>query len=164
MAPENRPLSTCSPACCALLPVEHLLLTGRVYGFSRKETHSRTEQLLRVLSLADGRNTFAVSCSHGMRKKTALAMALMPNPRVLLLDEPFEALDPVTSKTLRDLLVAIAARGATVFLTSHILSVVERIAHQFVMIRAGKIVWNSSAGDLPRPLEDLYFDLAEEPL
>jgi ABC-2 type transport system ATP-binding protein len=120
--------------------------------------------LLRLLNLEGGRNTFAASCSHGMRKKTALAMALLPNPRVLFLDEPFEAIDPVTSKIMRDLLVMLASRGATVFLTSHILSVVERIATQFVMIRAGKIVWNSSAQQLPRPLEDLYFDLAEQPV
>src|SRR5579863_4409250 len=143
---------------------EHLLLTGKVYGLSGDETHSRTGQLLRLLNLQDGRNTFAASCSHGMRKKTALAMALLPNPRVLFLDEPFEAIDPVTSKIMRGLLVMLASRGATVFLTSHILSVVERIATQFVMIRAGKIVWNSSAQQLPRPLEDLYFDLAEQPV
>jgi len=65
---------------------------------------------------------------------------------------------------MRDLLVAVAARGVTVFLTSHILPVVERIAHQLVIIRGGKMVWNSSAGQLPGSLEDLYFDLAESPV
>ena len=59
---------------------EHLLLTGRIYGLGRTETRSRLEQLLRTLDLDHGRRTFAVSCSHGMRKKTALAMALLPNP------------------------------------------------------------------------------------
>jgi ABC-2 type transport system ATP-binding protein len=143
---------------------EHLLLTGRIYGLSRETTRARIEQLLSALSLAHGRDTFAGHCSHGMRKKTAFAMALLPNPEVLFLDEPFEAIDPVTSKTMRDLLVTAAGRGITVFLTSHILSVVERIANQFVMIRGGKMVWNSSSQDLPRSLEDLYFDLAEEPV
>jgi len=143
---------------------EHLLLTGRIYGLSREITRARVEQLLSALSLAHGRDTFAGQCSHGMRKKTAFGMALLPNPEVLFLDEPFEAIDPVTSKTMRDLLVTAAGRGITVFLTSHILSVVERIANQFVMIRGGKSVWNSSSQDLPRSLEDLYFDLAEEPV
>jgi ABC-2 type transport system ATP-binding protein len=143
---------------------EHLLLTGQIYGLSRDTTWARVEQLLSALSLAHGRDTFAGHCSHGMRKKTAFAMALLPNPEVLFLDEPFEAIDPVTSKTMRDLLVTAAGRGITVFLTSHILSVVERIANQFVMIRGGKMVWNSSSQDLPRSLEDLYFDLAEEPV
>jgi ABC-2 type transport system ATP-binding protein len=143
---------------------EHLELTGRIYGLSREATHSRTAQLLRALNLAEGRDTFAGHCSHGMRKKTAFAMALLPNPEVLFLDEPFEAIDPVTSKIMRDLLVAVAARGVTVFLTSHILPVVERIAHQLVIIRGGKMVWNSSTDQLPGSLEELYFDLAESPV
>jgi len=143
---------------------EHLLLTGSVYGVGRQETRARTEQLLRALSLEQGRNTFAAACSHGMRKKTAFAMALLPNPRVLFLDEPFEAIDPVTSKIMRDLLVSAAQCGITVFLTSHVLSVVEQIATQLIMIRSGKIVWNSTPSELPQALEQHYFDLVEAPV
>jgi ABC-2 type transport system ATP-binding protein len=143
---------------------EHLLLTGDVYGVPRAETKSRTAQLLHALSLEHGRNTFAASCSHGMRKKTSFAMALLPNPRVLFLDEPFEAIDPVTSKIMREMLQSVARRGVTVFLTSHILSVVEEIATQLAMIRKGKLVWDSPAGDLPQTLEQLYFDLVEAPV
>jgi ABC-2 type transport system ATP-binding protein len=96
-----------------------------------------------------------------MRKKTSFAMALLPNPAVLFLDEPFEAVDPVTSKAMRGIRAQAAARGVTVFLTSHILAVVEEIASQFVMIRGGRLVWNSTREELPRKLEDLYFELAE---
>ena len=103
----------------------------------RDETRARTNQLLHALSLEHGRRTFAAACSHGMRKKTAFAMALLPNPEVLFLDEPFEAIDPVTAKIMRDLLQSVSRHGVTVFLTSHILSMVERIAHQIVMIRKG---------------------------
>jgi ABC-2 type transport system ATP-binding protein len=143
---------------------EHLLLTGSVYGLEKKETRSRTAQLLHALSLEHGRHTFAAACSHGMRKKTAFAMALLPNPRVLFLDEPFEAVDPVTSKIMRDLLESAARHGITIFLTSHILSVVEQIATQLVMIRKGKIVWDSPAAELPQALEQHYFDLVEAPV
>lgn len=142
---------------------EHLLLTADIYGLERQEARGRIDQLLRVLGLAQGRKTFASQGSHGMRKKTSFAMALLPSPEVLFLDEPFEAVDPATSKIMRDLLVSAARRGITVFLTSHILPVVERIADQFIMIRGGKIVWNSTASGLPRPLEDLYLELAEPP-
>ena len=142
---------------------EHLLLTADIYGLAKPQARERIDQLLRVLSLTATRHTFAGAGSHGMRKKTAFAMALLPNPEVLFLDEPFEAIDPATSKIMRDILVAAAARGITVFLTSHILPVVERIAHQFVMIRGGKIVWDSPAAELPRALEDLYLELAEPP-
>jgi len=143
---------------------EHLLLTGDVYGVGRSETRRRTDQLLHALSLEHGRHTFAASCSHGMRKKTAFAMALLPNPRVLFLDEPFEAIDPVTSKIMRDLLQSVARRGVTVFLTSHILLVVEQIATRLIMIRKGKIVWNSPTAELPQSLEQHYFDLVEAPV
>jgi ABC-2 type transport system ATP-binding protein len=142
---------------------EHLLLTAQVYGLSRQQAHERIEQLLRVLSLTGGRHTFAAQGSHGMRKKTAFAMALLPNPEVLFLDEPFEAIDPATSKVMRELLVSAAARGITVFLTSHILPEVERIAHRFIMIREGTIVWNSPAAELTGSLEELYLELAEPP-
>ena len=73
---------------------EHLLLSGPIYGLSAHETRARTGQLLHALGLEDGRNTFAAQCSHGMRKKTALALALLHNPSVLFLDEPFEGIDP----------------------------------------------------------------------
>ena len=142
---------------------EHLFLTGDIHGLNREETHMRTTQLLRALDLEHGRQIFASRCSSGMRKKTALAMALIHNPPVLFLDEPFEAIDPLTSRTISQILSRIASRGSTVFLTSHILSTIERMATQFVVIRNGRIVWNSTAGELPRPLEDLYFDLIDTP-
>ena len=143
---------------------EHLLLTGRVYGLPGHQAQTRAAQLLHALSLTEGRDTFAGHCSHGMRKKTAFAMALLPSPQVLFLDEPFEAIDPVTAKIMQDLLIKVAGHGVTVFLTSHILSMAERIANRFIMIRAGKIVWNSFAEELPRSLEDHYFDLVESPV
>jgi ABC-2 type transport system ATP-binding protein len=143
---------------------EHLQLTAQIYGLAKQESQARTEQLLRVLRLSDTRDTFAAHGSHGMRKKTAFAMALLPNPEVLILDEPFEAIDPATSKTMHEILVTAAARGITVFLTSHILLAVERIAGQFVIIREGKIVWNSTAAELPGSLEELYLELAEPPV
>ncbi len=147
----------------ALTIEEHLMLTGPIYGLGKQETRDRAAQLLRILVLEEGRDRFIDQCSYGMRKKTALAMALLPNPRVLFLDEPFEGIDPVTSKTIRDLLGSIARRGVTVFLTSHILSIVERLATEILMIRHGRIVFNSSTDRMPQSLEDLYFELVEAP-
>ncbi len=140
---------------------EHLELTGAVYKIRSDETRSRTRQLLRVLRLEPFGDTFIYQCSYGTKKKTALAMALLPNPRVLFLDEPFEGVDPVTSDTLRQLLRAVAAKGVTVLLTSHILSMVDRVADAVVLINHGKIVWQSRVSELPKGLEDLYFELVE---
>ncbi len=143
---------------------EHLELTGEIYGLDAAIARERTERLLAVLGLTAGRRTFARSCSHGMRKKTAFAMALLPNPEVLFLDEPFEAVDPVTSAVMAGVLQKAASRGVTVFLTSHILAMAGRIADQFVIIRGGRIVLNSTAAELMRPLEELYFEHAEAPV
>ena len=143
---------------------EHLSLIGDVYGLGKQVTRERGNQLLRALSLEHGRDTFAAACSHGMRKKTAFAMALLPNPEVLFLDEPFEAIDPVTSKIMRDLLQSVAARGIAVFFTSHVLSTVEQIATQLILIRKGRIVWDTPAAEVPVPLERHYFDLVEAPV
>ncbi len=143
---------------------EHLELTGEIYGLDAAVARERRERLLAVLGLTAGRRTFARSCSHGMRKKTAFAMALLPNPEALFLDEPFEAVDPVTSAVMAGVLQKAASRGVTVFLTSHILAMAGRIADQFVIIRGGRIVLNSTAAELARPLEELYFEHAEAPV
>ncbi len=143
---------------------EHLQLTGDIYGLDAATTRERIARLLLVLGLAAGRRTFARSCSHGMRKKTAFAMALLPNPEALFLDEPFEAVDPVTSSVMAGVLQKAAARGVTVFLTSHILPMASRIADQIIIVRAGRVVLNSPASELTRSLEDLYFELAEAPV
>lgn len=149
----------------SLTVAEHLRLTGDVWGLPPRETGRRSDELLAALSLEHGARTFAGECSHGMRKKTALAMALLPNPRALFLDEPFEGIDPVTSKTIRELLRMLAARGVTIFLTSHILSIVEEIATQVVFIRQGEKVWDSPPAGLPAAsLEAHYFDLVEAPV
>jgi ABC-2 type transport system ATP-binding protein len=147
----------------ALTVEEHLELCGPVYGLSHQETRARAGALLRILGLEKGRYTYLDQCSHGMRKKTALAMALLHNPRVLMLDEPFEGIDPVSSVTIRDLLIAVSGRGIAVFLTSHALAMIPQLATEVMMIRGGQVVFHSAAAELARPLEELYFDLVETP-
>ena len=146
----------------ALTIVEHLELTGAVYQLKRTEVRSRIDQLLSLLRLEHAKDNFIHQCSYGMKKKTALAMALLPNPRALFLDEPFEGIDPVTAETIRLQLRATARRGITILLTSHILSLVDRVADQVVMINHGRVLHNSPVTDLPQTLENLYFGLIEQ--
>jgi ABC-2 type transport system ATP-binding protein len=145
----------------SLTIAEHLELIGAVYRLEKNEMRRRSDQLLQILDLERGRDAFLHECSYGMKKKTALAMALLPNPRALFLDEPFEGVDPITAQTLRDLLRAIARRGVTVLLTSHILPLVDRVADQVVMINRGEIVLDSAVAELPGKLEDLYFEMVQ---
>ena len=138
---------------------EHLALCGDVYGLDRDRTEDRTDELLEYLALEHGRRTFIDQCSHGMRKKTALAMAVIHDPEVLFLDEPFEGLDIATARAIQGMLLALAERGVTVLLTSHVFSLVEAVASQAVFIRRGKAVWRT---DSPKDLEAAYFEHVEE--
>lgn len=147
----------------ALTVEEHLRLTGSVYGVPRRAVQDRTDRLLHLLDLEHGRHTLAENCSHGMRKKTALAMALLPEVEALFLDEPFEAIDPVTSRTIRDLLVSLSRQGVTIFLTSHILPLAEQMATRVLLMREGQMAWTGTPTELPTSLEDLYLDLIDAP-
>ena len=143
---------------------EHMMMCGPVYGLSRNETESRAEQLLNYLDLWSDRHAFVDQSSFGMKKKCALAMALIHNPRILFLDEPFEGIDPVVSRTIKDLLILMAGKGITVFLTSHILEIVERLVHSFAVIRHGEVVCARTMKetiDAGQTLEDVYFQHVE---
>jgi ABC-2 type transport system ATP-binding protein len=145
---------------------EHLELCGRLYGLDREESATRASQLLRHLDLEQGKRTEVEKASFGMRKKCALAMALMHNPRVLFLDEPFEGIDPGSSRNIKDLLAALAERGVAVFLTSHILEIVERLATRFALIVHGEVVCSQTIAELGRSgttLEQLYLAHAGKP-
>jgi len=145
---------------------EHLELSGPLYGLSRQETRARAIQLLRHLDLERESGTYIDQASYGMRKKCALAMALLHNPRILFLDEPFEGIDPGSSRNIKDLLIALADKGVTVFVTSHILEVVERLIEQFAIIIRGDIVYCQTVAEVKRAgmtLEDVYFKYAGKP-
>ena len=145
---------------------EHLELSGPLYGLSRAETRARAIELLRHLDLERESGTYIDQASYGMRKKCALAMALLHNPRVLFLDEPFEGIDPGSSRNIKDLLVALADKGVTVFVTSHILEVVERLIEQFAIIIRGEVVCCQAVEEVKRSgmtLEDVYFKYAGKP-
>ncbi len=119
---------------------EYLTFIGRMYLLPRPTVKDRTEELLAMMGLAGEEKKLALEYSHGMRKKLALAAALLPNPELLFLDEPFEGVDAVASRVLRDTLKRAVERGATVFLTSHVLEIVEKLCTHVGIIVAGKRV------------------------
>jgi ABC-2 type transport system ATP-binding protein len=138
---------------------EHLMMCGPIYGLTHKETEHRALQLLKYLDLRESRNVYVDQASSGMRKKCSLAMALLHNPSVLFLDEPFEGIDPVSSRNIKDLLLLLASRGATIFLTSHILEVVERLVQSFAIIVGGEIVCSQTVEETLRAgqtIEELF--------
>ncbi len=127
---------------------EHLTMVGSVYGLNKNDSESRSRDLLNVLGLWDDRGTLAGDSSHGMRKKLALAMALIHGPSILFLDEPFEGVDPLAGKVLRKLLQRMSEKGTTIFLTSHILEIIEKLVDHVAIIADGEIALSASLADL----------------
>lgn len=123
---------------------EYLTFVGRIHLMPRDTIRSRSQELLSVLGLQHEDKKLALEYSHGMKKKLALAAALLPNPDLLFLDEPFEGVDAVTSRVIRDLLAGFVARGSTVFLTSHVLEIVERLCTHVGIIVKGQLVQQAS--------------------
>lgn len=127
---------------------EYLTFVGRMYLLPHATIQRRTEELLEIMNLQSEGKKLALEYSHGMRKKLALAAALLPNPELLFLDEPFEGVDAVASRVLRDTLQQAVDRGATVFLTSHVLEIVERLCTHVGIIAQGKLVHQGTLAEL----------------
>ena len=144
---------------------EYLTFVGRMYSMDLPTIKQRSEELLELLKLEDVEKKLTVEYSHGMKKKLALAAALLPNPDLLFLDEPFEGVDAVTSRVIRDLLAIYVGRGSTVFVTSHVLEIVERICTHVGIIANGQLVEQTSLDDLRKgsSLEQRFLEKVGRP-
>ncbi len=127
---------------------EFITFAGHMYGVPEREIRNRTEELLNVLGLAGDADKLVVDYSVGMRKKTALAAAIIHRPQVLFLDEPFEGVDPVSSRVVRDILQDLTHHGTTIFFSSHIMEVVERLCTRVGIINSGVLVAEGTLQDL----------------
>jgi ABC-2 type transport system ATP-binding protein len=127
---------------------EYLTFIGRMYRLPAKTVRERCRELLAMMNLDNENKKLTLEYSHGMKKKLTLAAALIPNPDLLFLDEPFEGVDAVTSRVLRDTLKRCVARGATVFLTSHVLEIVERLCTDVGIIAKGKLVYQGTMDEI----------------
>src|SRR5262252_1218663 len=136
-----------------LTGAEYLNFVGRMYGLDRETASNRTVELLDFMGLADQPRKLVTDYSHGMQKKLALAAAVIHGPRILFLDEPFEGVDAIASGTLKSMLQRMILRGATIFLTSHVLEIVERLCSHVGIIHKGKLVAQGSLEELRAGVE-----------
>lgn len=127
---------------------EFLKFAGQMYGVPEADIQRRSEELLQVLMLTDDADKLIVDYSVGMRKKIALAAAIMHRPQVLFLDEPFEGIDPVSSRVVRDILHDLTRRNTTIFFSSHIMEVVERLCTRVGIINQGILVAEGTLQEL----------------
>ena len=151
-----------------LTGAELLEFTGRMYGLTQKEAVGRASDLMEMLELSGARDSMICDYSMGMRKKTALAVALIHRPRVLFLDEPFNGMDTLAVRAVCAALRRLTEGGATVFFSSHVMEMVDRLCTRVAILTEGRIV---ACGTLPEvraqaeipfdsPLEDAYLALA----
>lgn len=144
---------------------ELVTYTGLLRRMEPAIVEARTEQLLRLCDLEDAADQFVVDYSRGMRKKVALAMALLHAPRVLFLDEPFEGVDPVSSRAIRHVLERFTRGGGTVVMSSHIISLVEQLCDHVAIVHAGRVATagTRSAVTVTAPLEEVFVRLVGRP-
>jgi ABC-2 type transport system ATP-binding protein len=127
---------------------EYLEFVGRMYGLDKATTRKRSDELLEFMQLADRSKTLIADYSHGMQKKLALAAAVIHGPRILFVDEPFEGVDALAAGALKELLGRMTERGVTIFLTSHVLEIVERLCSHVAIIKKGQLVAQGSMEQL----------------
>ncbi len=144
---------------------ELLRFVGDLYGVKRTQVAHRIEELLRLFDLTAAGDDPIDSYSHGMKQKTALAAALMHDPRVLVLDEPTVGLDPKSARLFKDILRQMADRGAAVFLSTHILEIAEHMCDRIGIIDRGRLIAVGTMEELralgkgERSLEDIFLSL-----
>src|SRR5204863_5056546 len=124
-----------------------------MYGLCTEEIAQRSKELLELMELQDEPRKLIIEYSHGMKKKLSLACALIHRPEILFLDEPFEGVDAIASRTLKDLLTRLTARGLTVFLTSHVLEIVERLCSDIAIISQGRLLASGPLNELRQGIQ-----------
>jgi ABC-2 type transport system ATP-binding protein len=144
-----------------LTGAELLAYTGLLRGMAAEVVNRRAGELLDVLALADAGQTLVVDYSAGMKKKIGLACALLHAPRLLVLDEPFEAVDPVSAALIRDILHRYVAGGGTVVFSSHVMEVVERLCSHVAIMSEGVIKAVGTLDEVrgPRRLEEVFVEV-----
>ena len=140
---------------------EYLTFIARMYRVSKASIQPRCEELLSLMGLEDTDKKLVLEFSHGMRKKLALAAALIHDPELLFLDEPFEGVDAIASRTIRTVLDRFVKQGFTIFITSHVLEIVEKLCTHIGIIRKSELISQGTLADLSRggSLESAFVDV-----
>ncbi|PKN01067.1 MAG: hypothetical protein CVU77_06855 [Elusimicrobia bacterium HGW-Elusimicrobia-1] len=147
---------------------EYLSFVGKIYGLSSEVIAERGEKLLADFTLSESADTMIETYSYGMRQKLAWCAALLTEPLLLLLDEPFTGLDPMSVRAARAHVEAAARRGAAVFISTHILEIAEKLCNKICILNRGQIVAAESRENLKKlfdremSLEDIFFEIVKD--
>ena len=134
---------------------EFIEFVGRIYGLDRSTARARADELLDLFELGYMPKKLITEYSKGMRKRVAMAAALIHRPKLFLMDEPFEGVDAVGARLMKDILLDQVRHGATIFLTSHVLEVVERLCERVGIIHEGKLIAEGPMSEMRGAAETL---------
>ncbi len=134
----------------ALTAKEYLTFIGSLYGLNESQTARKAKALMDAFELSEVYNVRISSYSKGMRQKVVLISSLLHNPDILFLDEPLSGLDANSVMVVKDILAQLVAQGKTIFYSSHIMDVVEKISNRIILLNGGQIVADGSFEDLKK--------------
>ena len=149
-----------------LTPSELMDFKGSLHDMTPAHLERGKGELLELVGLADYRNNLIESFSLGMRQRLAIAVSLLPSPRIIVVDEPLVGLDPNGMRRIKDIFRSLAAEGRTVFISTHMLHVVEEIAHRIGVLHKGRLIAEGTLDALRNSgdegLENVFFRLFAE--
>jgi ABC-2 type transport system ATP-binding protein len=146
-----------------LTGIQYLNFVADIYGVSESDRDERIKKYADAFEMTPRLNDLIGSCSHGMKQKIALISALIHNPKLLLLDEPFVGLDPKAAHTLKTFMTEMCANGSAIFFSTHVLEVAEKLCNKIAIIKNGKLI---AAGEMDKvkgddSLETLFLELTD---
>lgn len=133
---------------------EYLSFVGEIYDVPKEQGQQQIEKLLTLFELHGAASRLIESYSLGMKKKLSFLAAIMHNPKILFLDEPFDNVDPISRKIMKDILIAMRDKSVTVFLTSHNLETVESLCDEVAIINKGRLVYQSKTEDIRKKIKN----------
>jgi ABC-2 type transport system ATP-binding protein len=135
-----------------LTGLQYLFFVGRIHGLGDDEINRRAKELFYTLDLSPEPGMLVCDYSYGMKKKLGLSAALIHGPEIVFLDEPFEGIDPVTGRTIREILTGLQSKGITILMSSHILEIVEKLCNPIAIIEMGRLLGYGSLQNLQQNL------------
>ena len=144
--------------------IEYLNFIGDVFNVDKDERNEKIKKYSEMFGISDRLNDLVSSYSHGMKQKLVLISALLHNPKLLVLDEPFVGLDPKASYDLKEIFKDLCSQGCAIFFSTHVLEVAEKLCNKICIIKKGKIIVNGNTEDVTAnsSLEDVFLELADE--
>lgn len=148
----------------SLTAIEYLSFIGELYGMTPDLSYERSRELLRLFDLEDSMNSSISSYSKGMKQKVLIISALINNPDLIFLDEPLNGMDANSVMVFKEVLEELSRKGTTIFYSSHIMEVVEKLSHRIILIDGGRVIADGSFEELKSlsskgSLESIFNDL-----